>query len=115
METATTRLRGWIDAKPIVRYTQAGDRVLDFPVRVERWRTRNGAREQVTDRHRIVVLNPRLIDIATSFAPGDPVDITGTLQFRTFQDQQRRTHSVPEIVLHRGRGRIALRTTDTTH
>lgn len=107
MDTAQITLRGAIGAQPEIRYRQDGKAVALFPVVTHRWRTRKGQREQVAERHPVIVYNDEIIEAVRAFQKGDQVAITGALQLRTFTDAQRITRTVAEVVLqpHKGKAR----------
>jgi single stranded DNA-binding protein len=107
MESAKVTLRGAIGAPPEIRYRQDGKAVALFPVITSRWRMRAGQREQVTEKHPVVIYNDDLIEAVRAFRQGDQVAISGALQLRTFTDAQRVTRTVAEVVLqpHRGKAR----------
>lgn len=104
-------LIGNLGRDPEVRSTNAGAKVMNFPLATsETWRDRqSGERRERTEWHRIVIFNENLIDVAERYLKkGSKVYIEGQLQTRKWQGQDGRDNYTTEIVLQRFRGELTM-------
>lgn len=92
-------LVGNLGADPEARYTQSGTPVTTFNIATtERWKDREGNRQEETEWHRIVAWN-RLAEICSEhLKKGKKVYIEGKLKTRKWQDQNGNDRNTTEII-----------------
>ncbi len=99
------QLIGNVGKDPEVRSTSNGGRVADFSLATSRtWNDAGGGgRQEKTEWHRCVAWNARgsgqgLADIIERYVrKGDKLYVEGSLEYRTWQDQQGQTRYTTEI------------------
>ena len=91
-------LIGRLGQDPEVRYTQQGTPIANFSVATdESYTDRDGARQERTEWHRIVVFERQAENCANYLGKGSLVYIEGKLQTRKWQDQQGQDRYTTEI------------------
>lgn len=102
-------LTGNLGADPEVRYTQNGTAVATFSVATtERWKDKDGNKQESTEWHRIVVWN-RLAEIAGEYlTKGAKVLVEGKLITRKWQDQEGNNRYTTEVVLSGNGSRLEM-------
>lgn len=93
---------GRATAQPELKKTPSGQSVSTFSVATNRvWTDKNGARQEDTEFHNVVVW-ARQAEIANQFlAKGAMVLVEGRLATRSWQDKNGATHRTTEIVCER--------------
>ena len=96
-------LIGNLGADPEVRSTNNGSRVATLSVATGRqWTGQNGEKQEKTEWHRVICWNNKgsgLADIAEKFLKkGDKVYIEGRIEYRTWEDREKQTRYVTEII-----------------
>src|ERR1700693_997894 len=100
-------LIGNLGCDPMLRTTQAGQRVVSFDlVTSESWLDRSsGEQRERTEAHHLVVFNDQIAEVAELYlCKGSQVYVEGLLRTRSWQDDDGRQHRRTEIVLSRYRG-----------
>lgn len=92
-------LVGNVCADPELRATQSGDSVCNFSLATsEEWKGKDGAKQEKTEFHRIVVFG-KLAEICGQYLKkGSPAYIEGKIQTRKWQGQDGRDNYTTEIV-----------------
>jgi single-strand DNA-binding protein len=103
-------LIGRLGKDPEVRRLNGGDRVVSFSLATsEKWKDKQGERQEKTEWHNIVIYNDRLGEVAENYlSKGTQVYIEGKIQTRKWTDKEDRDHWTTEIVLNRFDGQIKL-------
>ena len=104
-------LVGNLGRDPEVRSMQSGDKVCNLSLATsENWRDKNtGERREKTEWHRVVIFDPRLVDVAEKYLrKGSKVYIEGQLQTRKWTDQSGQEKYSTEVVLQRFRGELTM-------
>ena len=93
-------LVGNLGRDPETRAMQSGGSVANLSVAtVERWKDRDGNRQERTEWHRVVVFGT-LADVASKYLrKGSKVYLEGKLQTRKWQDQSGQDRYATEVVL----------------
>lgn len=96
-------LIGNLGADPEVRSTNNGSRVATLSVATSRqWTGQSGDKQEKTEWHRVVCWNNKgsgLADIAEKYLKkGDKVYIEGRIEYRTWEDREKQTRYVTEII-----------------
>lgn len=96
-------LIGNLGADPEVRSTNNGSRVATFSLATGRqWTSQSGERQEKTEWHRVVCWNNKgaqLADVAEKFLKkGDRVFVEGRVEYRTWEDREKQTRYVTEII-----------------
>ncbi|MGH7608037.1 MAG: single-stranded DNA-binding protein [Gemmatimonadales bacterium] len=96
-------LIGNLGADPEVRSTNNGSRVATLSVATSRqWTGQNGEKQEKTEWHRVICWNNKgsgLADIAEKYLKkGDKVYIEGRVEYRTWEDREKQTRYVTEII-----------------
>ncbi len=94
---------GNLGADPEVRSTNNGSRVATLSVATSRqWTGNGGEKQEKTEWHRVICWNNKgsgLADIAEKFLKkGDKVYIEGRIEYRTWEDREKQTRYVTEII-----------------
>ena len=89
---------GNLGADPEIRSVASGTRVANISVATSRrWNDRNGAQQEKTEWHRIVLWD-KLADVAERFLKkGDTVYIEGEIEYRSYEDKDGVTKYMTEI------------------
>lgn len=98
-----TMLIGNLGADPEVRSTNTGSRVATFSLATSRqWTGKGGEKQEKTEWHRVVCWNNKgsqLADLAEKFLKkGDRVYVEGRIEYRTWEDREKQTRYVTEII-----------------
>lgn len=103
-------LVGNLGADPEIRSMQSGDRVANLSIATsERWKDRNGERQEKTEWHRVSIFTQPLVNLAENYLKkGSKVYIEGQLQTRKWQDQNGQDKYTTEVVLRPFKGEITM-------
>ena len=97
------QLIGNLGADPEVRSTNNGSRVATLSVATSRqWTGNGGEKQEKTEWHRVICWNNKgsgLADVAEKYLKkGDKVYIEGRIEYRTWEDREKQTRYVTEII-----------------
>lgn len=104
-------LVGNLGKDPEVRAMQSGDRVANLTIATnERWKDRNGERQEKTEWHRVVIFSQPLVSLAEQYLrKGSKVYLEGQLETRKWTDQASGQEKyMTEIVLRPFRGELTM-------
>jgi single-strand DNA-binding protein len=104
-------LVGNLGRDPEVRYSQAGDKIVNFTMATsERWKDKqSGEPREKTEWHRVVIFNERLADVAEKYLKkGAKVYIEGQLQTRKWTGNDGHERYTTEVALQRFRGELTM-------
>ena len=103
-------LVGNLGNDPDIRAMQSGDRVCNLSIATsERWKDRNGERQEKTEWHRVVIFTQPLVNLCEQYLKkGAKVYLEGQLETRKWQDQSGQEKYSTEIVLRPYRGELVL-------
>ena len=99
-------LVGNLGRDPEVRFSQAGNKIVNFSMATsERWRDKNsGEQREKTEWHRVVVFDERIADVCEKYLKkGSKVYLEGQIQSRDYEKDGQK-HYITEVVLQRFRG-----------
>ena len=102
---------GNLGRDPEVRTTQAGMKVVNLAVATsESWNDKaSGERKELTEWHRVVIMNERLGDVAEKYLrKGSKIYLEGKLQTRKWTDQSGQERYTTEIMLGRFNGELVM-------
>jgi single-strand DNA-binding protein len=96
-------LIGNLGADPEVRSTNNGSRVANLSLATSRqWSSPAGEKQEKTEWHRVICWNNKgaqLADLAEKYMKkGDKVYIEGRIEYRTWEDREKQTRYVTEII-----------------
>ena len=92
-------LIGNLGRDPELRYTASGQGVANFTLATnERWRDKDGANQERTEWHRIVVWGKTAENCAQYLQKGRSVYVEGRLQTREWEDKEGNKRQTTEIV-----------------
>ena len=96
-------LIGNLGQDPEIRTTGGGQRVGQFSLATTRtWNDQSGQKQEKTEWHRVICWNNKgsgLADIAEKYLKkGDKVYIEGRVEYRTWEDREKQTRYVTEII-----------------
>jgi single-strand DNA-binding protein len=98
-------LIGNLGADPEVRSTNNGSRVATLSLATSRqWTGNGGEKQEKTEWHRVICWNGKgpgmgLADVAEKYLKkGDKVYIEGRIEYRTWEDREKQTRYVTEII-----------------
>ncbi|MFN2572007.1 MAG: single-stranded DNA-binding protein [Gemmatimonadales bacterium] len=94
---------GNLGADPEVRSTNNGSRVATLSVATSRqWTGNAGEKQEKTEWHRVICWNNKgsgLADVAEKYLKkGDKVYVEGRIEYRTWEDREKQTRYVTEII-----------------
>ena len=94
---------GNLGADPEVRSTNNGSRVATLSVATSRqWTGNGGEKQEKTEWHRVICWNNKgsgLADVAEKYLKkGDKVYVEGRIEYRTWEDREKQTRYVTEII-----------------
>ncbi len=97
------QLIGNLGADPEVRSTSNGGRVATLSLATSRqWTGQGGEKQEKTEWHRVICWNNKgsgLADIAEKYLKkGDKVYIEGRIEYRTWEDRDKQTRYVTEVI-----------------
>jgi single-strand DNA-binding protein len=103
-------LVGNLGEDPNSRSISNGGEVVHLRVATsESWKDRDGARQERTEWHRVVIFNEHLGSIAKQYLrKGSKVYVEGQLQTRTWQDNNGQEKYSTDVVLTRFKGELVL-------
>jgi single-strand DNA-binding protein len=104
-------LVGNLGRDPEVRNAQSGIKIVNLAVATsESWNDKaSGERKELTEWHRIVIMNERLADVAEKYLrKGSKVYLEGKLQTRKWTDQSGQEKYTTEVLLGRFGGELVL-------
>ncbi len=91
-------LVGNLGRDPELRYTQSGQAVANFTLATnEKWKDKEGASQERTEWHRIVVWGKSAENCAQYLQKGRSVYIEGRLQTREWEDNSGNTRTTTEV------------------
>jgi single-strand DNA-binding protein len=91
-------LIGNLGADPEVRTTSGGSRVAQFSLATSRsWKDAEGAPQERTEWHRVVVWGPRVEVVEQYLKKGDRAFVEGEIQYRSYEDGEGVTRYVTEV------------------
>lgn len=91
-------IAGNVSSEPVLKYTPAGNAVLNFNVATNRSVKQNDNWEDVPTYHRIVVWGKIAEWLGNNMFKGDPVMVSGRIENRSYQDNSGQTKYISEIV-----------------
>jgi single-strand DNA-binding protein len=96
-------LIGNLGADPEVRSTNNGSRVANLSLATSRqWTDQKGEKQEKTEWHKVICWNNKgfmLADLAEKYMKkGDKVYVEGRVEYRTWEDKEKQTRYVTEIV-----------------
>lgn len=98
-------LIGNLGADPEVRSTNNGSRVATLSVATSRqWTGNGGEKQEKTEWHKVICWNNKgsgggLADVAEKYLKkGDKVYVEGRIEYRTWEDREKQTRYVTEII-----------------
>ena len=96
-------LIGNLGADPEVRSTNNGSRVANLSLATSRqWSGQGGEKQEKTEWHRVICWNNKgaqLADLAEKYMKkGDKVYVEGRIEYRTWEDRDKQTRYVTEII-----------------
>ncbi len=96
-------LIGNLGADPEVRSTNNGSRVATLSLATSRqWTGQGGGKQEKTEWHRVICWNNKgaqLADLAEKYMKkGDRIYIEGRVEYRTWEDREKQTRYVTEII-----------------
>lgn len=95
-------LIGNLGADPEKRYMGNGGAVCNLRLATtDRWTDKQGAKQERTEWHRVVVYGPQAENCEKYLAKGRQVYIEGSIRTRQWQDQQGQTRYTTEIIAQR--------------
>ncbi len=103
-------LVGNLGRDPEVRFSQAGNKIVNFSMATsDRWKDKNsGEQREKTEWHRVVVFDERLADVCEKYLKkGSKVYLEGQIQTRDYEKDGQK-HYVTEVVLQRFRGVLTM-------
>lgn len=102
-------LVGNLGRDPEIRATQTGGKVSNLSIATsERWKDRDGNRQEKTEWHRVVIFD-QLADIAEKYLKkGSKVLIEGKLQTRKWQGNDGRDNYTTEIIVNGYGGQLTM-------
>ncbi len=104
-------LVGNLGKDPEVRNLPSGMKVVNFNIATsETWNDKaSGERKELTEWHRIVIMNDRLADVAEKYLrKGAKVYLEGKLQTRKWTDQSGQEKYTTEVMLGRFGGELVM-------
>jgi single-strand DNA-binding protein len=103
-------LVGNLGKDPEVRAMTSGDKVVSFSIATsERWKNKDGEKQEKTEWHNIVIFNPNIAKIAEAYLhKGSKVYLEGSLHTRKWTDKNGNDKYTTEVVLQKFRGELAL-------
>lgn len=95
-------LIGNLGADPEKRYMGNGGAVCNLRLATtDRWTDKQGAKQERTEWHRVVVYGPQAENCEKYLAKGRQVYIEGSIRTRQWQDQQGQTRYTTEVIAQR--------------
>lgn len=96
-------LIGNLGADPEVRSTNNGSRVATLSLATSRqWTGQGGEKQEKTEWHRVICWNNKgaqLADLAEKYMKkGDRIYVEGRIEYRTWEDREKQTRYVTEII-----------------
>lgn len=103
-------LIGNLGRDPEVRTVNSGQKVVNLSLAVsERWKDKNGDRQERTEWVKVVVWNERIADVAEKWLKkGSKVYVEGQLQTRKWTDKDGQERYTTEVVLQKFRGELVM-------
>ena len=92
-------LIGNLGANPEMRFTQGGQAVANLRIATtEKWTDKNGAKQEATEWHRVVVWGKQAEIAGQYLTKGRQIYVEGSIRTRQWQDQQGQKRFTTEIV-----------------
>lgn len=94
-------LMGNLGKDPDVRHFEEGRAVASFPIATsESYKDKNGELRENTDWHNVVVWRSGLVGVVEKYLKkGNKVYVEGKLKTRSYEDQDKNTKYITEIIL----------------
>jgi len=101
MSYNSVTLVGRLGRDPEIRRTQGGDRIANIRLATsERWKDKQGQKQERTEWHTVVIFNDGLAGVAETYLKkGAQVMVVGQLQTRKWQDNTGADRYSTEVVL----------------
>lgn len=91
-------LIGRLGQDPQIRYTDGGAAVCNFSLAtVERWKGRDGSRQEKTEWHKVTVWGPQAESVAEHLRKGDRAAVVGQIETKKWTDRDGRERESKEI------------------
>lgn len=102
-------LVGNLGRDPEIRTMQSGDKVANLSVATsERWKDRNGERQERTEWHRVVIFSQPLVTLSENYLKkGAKVYLEGQLETRSWEQNGEKKYTT-EIVLRPFKGELTM-------
>lgn len=103
-------LVGNLGRDPEIRSMQSGDKVANLSIATsERWKDRNGERQERTEWHRVVIFAQPLVSLAEQYLrKGAKIYLEGQLETRKWTDQSGAEKYSTEVVLRPFRSELTM-------
>lgn len=103
-------LLGHLGKDPESRAMTSGDKIVSFSLATsERWKNKDGEKQEKTEWHNIVIFNPNIAKIAEAYLhKGSKVYLEGSLQTRKWTDKNGNDKYTTEVVIQKFRGELTL-------
>lgn len=94
-------LVGNLGKDPEVRHFEEGRAVASFPIATsESYKDKTGELREITDWHNVVVWRSGLVGVVEKFLKkGNKVYIEGKLKSRSYEDQEKNTKYITEVIV----------------
>lgn len=91
---------GNVGRDPEIRTTNGGKKIANFSIATSRKYNSGGEAKEITNWHRVVVMNEHLVKIVEAMVgKGTRVYVEGEIQHRDWEDKEGKKRSTTEIVL----------------
>ncbi len=102
-------LVGNLGRDPEIRTMQSGDKVANLSVATsERWKDRNGERQERTEWHRVVIFSQPLVTLSENYLrKGSKIYLEGQLETRSWEQDGQKKYTT-EVVLRPYKGEITM-------
>lgn len=109
-------LVGNLGSDPDIRTMQSGDKVANLSIATsERWKDKNGERQERTEWHRVVIFIQPIITLAENYLKkGSKVYLEGQLETRSWEYDGQKKYST-EVVLRPFKGELTMLDSKQSH
>ena len=103
-------LVGNLGRDPEVRYSQDGNKIVNFSLATsEKWTDKSGEKQERTEWHKVVIFNDHLCEIAEKYLnKGSKIYVEGQLQTGKWTGNDGQERYTTEVVLNRFRGELTM-------
>jgi single-strand DNA-binding protein len=103
-------LIGNLGKDPEIKMMQSGDKLCNLTIATsERWKDKNGERQERTEWHRVVIFNKGIVGVAEQYLrKGSKIYLEGQLETRKWEDQQGQERYSTEVVLRPYKGELVM-------